>query len=385
MKKILLLTMLGSMLAFESCNDDSPDYKVPTYNVGTTTINTDDYTGGGALKLLYSTDGGETWSESFENVYRGEPFMVKVNNGVEDLSADEFTFDWSGSSIQPSGDAIATFTPVNKNINVVVKVTDVMTLVTSHRGTGKFYSLDQTTGDTTYLFKSTIDASTLNDVRGFVYHVNQDLFYASTNSCCSQNGKLFTINPDTKVATMINANDGNGGAYEVWDAIVNWAVGADDSLIAVGDFNGDGNGIVKFGTDGGRSLKTAQADICCGLGMTYDATAGTLLVGNGWDTDNKEIEISIVKEDGTLVGSDVINLFEGFEEEASFTDQWLTLKAMAQAPDGKVYGLIFGYDLSVTYLVQIDIAAKTITNVKMIGHNNANQFNSLAFIPKHRL
>ncbi len=377
--------MLGSMVVIESCKDDSPDYVVPSYNVATTTINTDDYTGGGTLKLLYSTDGGETWSESFDNVYRGEPIMVKVNNGTEDLTADNFTFDWSGSSVQPQGDAIATFTPVNKNINIVVKVTDVMTLITSHRTTGKFYSLDQSTGDTTFLFKSMIDASTLNDVRGFVYHVSQDRFYASTNSCCTQNGKLFTINPDTKAATLINPNDGNGGAYQIWDAIVNWAVGADDSLVAVGDFNGDGNGIVKFGTDGGRSLKTAEVDICCGLGMLYDKSDRTLWVGNGWDTNNDEIEISLVKEDGTLVGSHTINLFEGFDEDLTFPGQWLTLKAMTKAPDGKVYGLVFGTDWSKTYLVQIDIDAKTITNIKMIGHNNSNQFNTLAFVPKHRL
>lgn len=377
--------MLGSMVVFQSCKDDSPDYVVPSYNVGTTTINTDDYTGGGTLKLLYSTDGGETWSESFDNVYRGETFMVKVNNGTEDLSADDFNFDWSGSSATPTSDGgTATFSPVNKNINVVVKVSDVMTLITSHRSTGKFYSIDETSGDTTFLFKATVDGATLREIRGFVYHPTKNLYYASTNASGPFAGKLFTINPATKVATMINANDGNDGEYEVWDAIVNWAVAADDSLVAIGDFNGDGNGIVKFGTDGGRGLETIQVDFCCGLGMFYEG--GTMWIGTGERTDDMEIEIMQLNEDGTLLGSDIINVFEGFEEDETFVaDQWFTLKGLARDDDGKTYGLLFGDDEDITYFVEVDVAGKKITYINKLGESNADSFNTLYAIAKHRL
>jgi hypothetical protein len=256
-------------------------------------------------------------------------------------------------------------------------------LVTSHRQTGTFYSVDQTTGETTEIFTPTFDGGDLLEVRAFVYHPGEKLFYASATSETfaeeTQAGFLYSINPKTKVAAMINDNDGNEGAYAEWDAINNWAVATDDSLVAIGDFNSDGNGIVKFGTDGGRSLKTKEVDICCGNGMLYDKATGILQVGSGEDTDDGEIDIVTISAEGVITETNTITTFNDFPDDLTIT--WLTLKAMAKNKKGDVYGILFHYDLGKSYLVSVDMEASEINYITTLGTDSNNQFNSLAFIP----
>lgn len=258
-------------------------------------------------------------------------------------------------------------------------------LVTSHRQTGVFYSIDQKTGDTTRIFTPTITGSTLNEVRAFVYHSGEDMFYASASSSTYdgevETGYLYKVNPKTKVATIINDNDGDDGAYEVWDAINNWAVAEDDSLVAIGDFNGDGNGIVKFGTDGGRSLKTKEVNICCGNGMLYDKETNILTVASSWSTGDGEIDIVTISSAGEITETTTITTFNDFPGTEDLTATWLTMKAMARYKEGVVYGILFHYNLGKSYLVTIDIDAEEINYVATLGDDYDNQFNSLAFIP----
>lgn len=259
-------------------------------------------------------------------------------------------------------------------------------LITSHRKTGKFYKLDLTTGAKTEAFDIKLSGNTLNELRGFVYHPKKDLFYASASSYVDQdnprNGFLYSIVPSTKVATVINSNNGKGGAYAIWDAVVNWAVASDDSLVSVGDFNGDGSGIVKFGTDGGRSKKTTEVDFCCGLGLIYDATAKTMLVTN--DPNDGTVEIlTITQATGAISNTLVIDNLIDFPKDVS-TD-WLPVKAMAKAKDGMIYALMFNSDEADTYLIKIDIANKKATYIATLGTDNANQYNLLAFVPENKL
>ncbi len=259
-------------------------------------------------------------------------------------------------------------------------------LITSHRKTGKFYSLDLATGEKTEVFDVTLNGNTLNELRGFVYHPKKKMFYASASSYVDQNtprnGYLYSISTSTKTATVINENNGNGGAYAVWDAIVNWAVAADDSLVAVGDFNNDGNGIVKFGTDGGRSLKTTESNICCGLGLLYNAATKTLQVTN--DPNDGTIEISTISEaSGAITSTLVIDNLIDFPIDVS--TNWLPVKAMAKAKDGTIYALMFNSDESDTYLIKINLVDQTATYISTLGTDNANQYNLLAFIPANTL
>jgi hypothetical protein len=258
-------------------------------------------------------------------------------------------------------------------------------LVTSHRQTGVFYKVDQTTGETTEIFTPTVSGGTLKEVRAFVYHPGKKLFYASATSETFdeelQSGFLYSINPKTKAATVINNNDGDAGAYEVWDAINNWAVAKDDSLVAIGDFNDDGNGIVKFGTDGSRSLKTKIVNICCGNGMLYDKETNILTVASSYNSGDGEIDIVTISSAGEITATTTITTFNDFPETDDLTTTWLTMKALAKNKDGVIYGILFPYDLKKSYLVTVDLETEEINYITTLGVDNENQYNSLAFIP----
>jgi len=257
-------------------------------------------------------------------------------------------------------------------------------LITSHRGTGQFYTINLTTGETTEAFTITEGANTLKDLRAFVYHGKAKKFFVSEST--DPGGKLYSVNASTKVATLINDNSGGEGGteYDVWDAVVNWAVASDDSLIAVGDFNDDGNGTVKFGTDGGRSSITTEADICCGLGLIYDKSSGDFTVGNGWSSDDGEVIIERFNKNGVSQDETIITTFEGFPGD-DITTEWLTVKGLAKAGNGTVYGLVFTYDTKNTYFVKIDLEGETVSYISTLGTGGSNQYNLLAFIPGSKL
>lgn len=381
MKKTRLLFFAALATAafnFSSCSDDDK----PTFNIPTTNIDGDAYTMGGDLRLLYSIDNGANYSTTVPtNIGKDVHVLVKLNNGTTDLTTDDFDIDWTGSSPAPTvaESGVAEFV-ASTNIAVQVTVTDKMTLVTSHRANGKFFAVNTTTGALTEAFTPMYADAALSGVRGFVYHYKKGLYYASLNT--DKGGYLYTINPSTKVATRINENDGANGA-EVWDAVVNWAVAADDSLIAIGDFNGDGNGVVKFGTDGGRSTKTAEADICCALGMLYDATAGEFQIANGENANEGEVIIDRVTNAGVFVGESVTMSLAGFSDD--FSGDYIYLRTMAKSPTGEVYGTLYSAEFKKTYFVKINIASATVTYVTTLGENNENQYNSLAFIPNYTL
>lgn len=270
-------------------------------------------------------------------------------------------------------------------------------LVTANRTTGKFYKIDEKTGSTTEIFTPTIGGNTLNELRAFVYHPAKKKFFASANSYNDlgegdRAGYLYNIDQKTKVAVMINDNDGKvnptdeNSSYAIWDAIVNWVVAPDDSLMGIGDFNRDGNGIVKFGTDGGRSLKTVDADVCCGNGMLYDVDANELLVASGWDADNGTTDfLTIDASTGETKNRQVINNYVGFPADFNEikVDSDLYMKGLARDErdsKGIIYGILFN-DANKSYFVKVDLVEENITYVSTLGEDNTNQYNVLAFIP----
>ncbi len=257
-------------------------------------------------------------------------------------------------------------------------------LVTSNRQTGVFYKINTTTGVTTEIFTPTLNGGTLKELRAFVYHPGEKLFYASAASYIDQNnirsGYLYSIDPKTKVGTIINNNDGNGGDYAIWDAITNWAVAEDDSLIAIGDFNADASdGIVKFGTDGGRSPWSIPVDFCCGMGLLYDKTSGILTVGSSENSGDGEVIIETVSDEGVITNTTTITTLTDFPDDLAIT--WLNLKAMAKDKKGNVYGILFHNNLGKSYLVKIDIDGEEVTYISTLGLTYDDMYNALAFIP----
>lgn len=253
-------------------------------------------------------------------------------------------------------------------------------LITSHRGTGQFYSINLTTGVTTPIFEIAHNGTTLKDLRAFVYHPKEDKYFISeaTNS----GGDLFSVDISTKSATLINDNIGD----EPWDAVVNWAVDSDDSLLSIGDFNADGNGFVKFGTNGGRSDRTtALSGVCCGFGMLYDKQTGKVTFGNSDNSDDGEVIIEYYTKEGDRQGALVLTKFNNFPQDAPMETNWLNTKCLAQDGNGAIFGIIYNDGSDDSYLVKIDLNALTVTYISTLGSDNNNQFNLLAFVPANKL
>lgn len=375
---------IAGLLFLDSCKKDDPTFGVTPGNITAT-----EYTAGGTLSFLYSIDGGTTFKADIPSGLKsGTVIKIKINNGTIDLKADDFSFDWSKTTPAPTDPAaeVAEVKVGGGNINLDVTVADIYSLVTSNRTSGKFYVVNPTTGTTTEAFTPTYNSAALNEVRAFVYHPKQKLFYASVNSYVNQGsiqaGFLYSINTNTKVATRINQNNGAGGAA-IWDAIVNWAVAADDSLISVGDFNGDGNGIVKFGVNGGRSKRTIKSDICCGLGILYTASNNTFTIHNAWNDNQNMTTIQTLNgATGVLSNKITITNYQGFTE--AFTSSYAYLKAMAKAKDGTIYGILFSTSSKKSYFVKVNLTGTAnITFVSTLGADNNNQYNNLTYIPNY--
>jgi hypothetical protein len=378
----MVIALAFGALALQSCKDDEFQINAPTLEIA-------EYTGTGELQFLYSTDKGKTFSAVMPTgLSSGQTVLVKINNGTEDLLNEDYSFDWSASIPAPTttDPYVAEFKVPDGNLSIKVKVEELWSLVTSHRKTGTFYTLNPSTGATTEEFTATFDGDPLNEVRGFVYHLKERKFYASVSSYIQnvQSGFLYSINPVTDEATRINENNGEND-HDVWDALVNLAVAADDSLVAVGDFNDEGNGIVKFGTNGKRAAKTTVVDFCCGLGMTWGANQSEILVANGWSTDNGEVKLETYGLNGELKNEKLITTFEGFPGAIDLTTVWLPMKSLAKDKDGALFGLLFDEDNGVTYFVKVDMTNEKVTYISTLGDGPTNQYNTLAYVPRHSL
>lgn len=251
---------------------------------------------------------------------------------------------------------------------------DIMLI--SERFSGTVYTIDVTTGEMESLFTPMYNAEPLNALRGCVYHSGlKKLFVTQTSN---EGGGLYSIDPKTLDVVQLNGNDGQDGAA-IWDAVVNWTVVEADSLIGYGDFNGDGNGLYKFGVDGGRAPNITEINsLCCGLGMIFDVDKEEIITANNNDADNMEVIFDKVSFDGTVTPMDTVRTFNGFVEDLSAS--WLTMKALAEHK-GDLYGLLYDSDFGITYFVKVDLTTYTITNISKLGTTanlKANaQFNML--------
>ncbi len=258
------------------------------------------------------------------------------------------------------------------------------TLIAGNRTSGKFYSVNETTGATKEIFTPTYNGAALTEVRAVVYHPKKNLFYFAQNSegLTAGNilGNLYSMNPTTKISALVNDNS---NSKLIW-AIGNWSIAKDDSLIGLGYFRtGSGSSIIKFGTDGKQGLKPVTSDFCCGMGMLYDSKTNKFFLAY---TGGKKNQLNFKDLDaatGVLSNEKIITTFTGFPEDFSVSSS-LSLKAMAQnGTNAPIYGLIYnGITASKkTYLVKLDLTALSATYISTIGADNNNQYNNLTYVP----
>lgn len=336
------------------------------------TINDDNYTEGGTLTLLYSSDGGTTFSSDLSSVPVGSSVIIKVNNGTEDLTAEDFSFDWSGTTPSVDDNAAAQVTvTVNTALTVSVAIADVNTLIVSSASDGQFYTINSSDGALTSLYPFSYNGSDLLGTRGFVYHYGQQKYYVTTDN--KNGGGFYTIDPATKLATFID--DENSGPWN--DAMSNLVVMPNDSIFATNYTK-----IFIFGTDGnqGREFDPGDSgiDFCCGQAMVVnDTNDGVIIASDG----NKSILLASVGYDGTSEqGISVDNLID-FPSTVETNSEDLYPKAFARATDGSVYVLLFNYDTSETYFAQIDFSAGSMTYISTF----TEKFNTLASVPNYLL
>jgi hypothetical protein len=338
-----------------------------------------DYTGGGTPVLLYSTDGGSTYSTTVPEFDAGTVIMVKVNNGTADLTTEDYIFDWSFSSLDPADThaAIAVFTADNRNFQVYVRVDDILVMVTANRTSGKMYVVD-TLGVKTESFTPKVNNTEIPGIRGFVYHIKKAKYYATTSS--SVGGIIYEIDPATDVATVIN--DNMEGVDAEWFGIANLVVMPDDSLLGVGFLKDPTqNAIMKFGTDGNKSPAHEDLDLCCGLGLLFDNDSDELIISTEADPGSMKLVRSEL--DGNVV--DIRSIFNliNFPGAASSTE--LATKAITRDKSGNTFAIMFNIETKATYFVQLDFSVPSVTYIATLGADETDQYSSLAFVPKHTL
>jgi hypothetical protein len=381
-KWLLFAFLVTGMLFLQSCDEEV----IPAFQIGTPVIETSDYSGS-PVTLLYSLNQGATFSSAIPtDLKTGDILLVKVTDGSQDLTKEDFIFDWSGSIPKPSSSTadLATFAIAEEDVSINLKLEDLLILVASHKTTGTIYSVTPSSGVRIELFTPTYNGNMLNEIRAFLYHPKENLYYASVSSMIDNApaGFLYTIDPQTKTATRINENNG-ANSHEVWDEVSNWIVAPDDSLLSVGDFNAEGVGLVKFGTNGGRGNTTTELVVCCGLGLAWGADNTEVIIANGTDTGNGEVQLDTYTLNGMLKAKQTIKNFENFPSDLS--NDVLQLKSLAKDKNSSLYGLLVDETTGATYFVRILSLAGKVTYINTLGQDINNQYSSLAFIPKHLL
>lgn len=378
LKRIPFFTcvLMISLTLFSSCKKDN---EIKT-TVLSPTVDDNRYTGGGTLKFMYSTDDGKNWQTNVPQMDPGTTLLVKLNNETADLTSEDFTFDWSNSSLAPvdATTDVARFNVQSANFQIYVIVADKVLLVSSSRSTGVFYSIDTLTGAKTELFTPKLNNEPVLGIRGFVFHTEKIKFYASTST--NEGGTIYEIDPATKAATVINNN--NSGSDPEWYAVANFVVLPDDSLMGVGWLKDpDKNVLMKFGTDGKKSPRSFDLGLCCGLGMIYETGSEQLIISD--DAENGSMRLVRTEVDGEVIDSR--DIFELNNFPTDITNVWLATKCLAKSPDGKTFAIMYNYDTKESYFVRVDASGPKVTYLATLGADVNNQYNSLAFIPKYSL
>jgi hypothetical protein len=374
------------VVMFESCEEKEPQ----RFEIKDVTIDATGYTGS-TPKFLFST-GDISYSETLPKVKPGAKIRVHIYNDQEQLSGTDFRFDWSLSTPAPVSTigAFAEFTATS-DLQIHVTISDVMELIT-HRDDGTFLNINKIYGWADRVFVVRYNSEPLYSIQAFAYHPKQQRYYASVTGNNTANGivggYLYTIDPITNIATRINENNGTSGIQ--WTDIDSWAVGEDDSLVAIGDFGDRGTGIGKFGKDGGPSLTVRNIDICCG-GIVLDQKTKQILAANGVNSGPGEVDIENISANGTILNSTTISTFLNFPR--NMADGISIPTGLAKDEEGILYGVIrttFPPLLQTReyYFVKINLHSPSIEYIstldgafEMTYHN----YYGLAWIPRHVL
>ncbi|MBX2945390.1 MAG: hypothetical protein KF725_06120 [Cyclobacteriaceae bacterium] len=249
-------------------------------------------------------------------------------------------------------------------------------LVVVERNSGKLFIVDATTGAKTEVATITSPTGgTLTNIRGMIYHSPTNKIFASTTT--SGGGIIYEIDINSLSASIINLN-----ADDHWYGVTDLVMTADNKILASLYFKssssvGYGPGLLTLNTNGtiSNSVRFSNEDLLGGMGLTYGSNSNELLISNS----GLEIYKSTLSGTTTLVDSLVP---DGFDSEDPYD---YSIQNMVKDSKGTIYSTVYGYEDGNTYLAKVDLSAKKLIKIGMLGEGSSNRYHGLMLIPKNKV
>ncbi|MEM9648121.1 MAG: hypothetical protein AAF969_06545 [Bacteroidota bacterium] len=378
-----------ALVLFSCGKDDSPkdnpdDGPTETfYNITQASIDDDAYTAPEDLVFLYSIDNGETYDEEKpEDLSKGDELWVKLNNGSDDITEEDFNFDWSDSSIAAADTEsdLAKFVVKEADLTISVTVTDKLELLVSNRDTGQFYILDLSDGGLAPAFTFMNNEEPLTRVRSAVYNFNDESIYLSTISFGSIRSKLYSTNLKDLKANVINSNVDENDS-EIWQVISDLIITPENLIMATLEIdNPSDTALASFDTAGSQteSISFMGDEIpCCGMGLIYGGDEQELLVGRGISDP-----VKIFKTNSELTELEAVELtMDGFPDSNAIDYEiWNLVKDNS----GIIYALVLQESpFFNTHIAAVDMENKTLKHVAQIGTGQDELYSGLIYLPAY--
>lgn len=235
-----------------------------------------------------------------------------------------------------------------------------------NRDSGKFFTLNTTSGQRIEIGSITYNGSPLYNIRGIAYNPDNETLYVSTTD--DGNGVLYTVNTETLEATVLNDN-----ADDDWYAIPGLKMSNGKLLGTVywDYYNAPfSTGLVWLNLDGTIDdtkplmYEGQEYGICCGMALEYGSSNSQLLISYYDD-------ILISDLNGNV--SQIVELTrQGFPPMRGGSD--LKIKSLERNANGTLFGLTHN-----GILAEIDVATGVMTYITLIEDNN--EWQALTFIP----
>ncbi|HDR88747.1 MAG TPA: hypothetical protein ENN63_03855 [Bacteroidetes bacterium] len=351
-----------------------------TFSVNAGVIDDEEYTAGGTLSLLFSTDDGSSWVADPGKVEEGSVVMVKVSSGDMDLTSDNFEFDWSASEPAPANptDDVAVF-QVEGTLTVSVKVTDILDLVVVKRSDGTVHRVNTTTGQLTLKGMIVHDSEPLAGLRGLVYDPATGMCFSSATA--QGNGCFYSVNMKTGEASLLNNN-----IESAWDGIADLILAPDGNIMGVIYSNIEYcMSLVTFNKSTGVAgthypvmLDNDKETHWSSGGLTYGSSDDQVIIG-AW---------SEVLKAGT---NGQISQYISLQSTTNIDATSAALMDLEKARDGTIYAMVWDeskYDLG---LVTLDVATGAMTEIGLLMDGETRSdlsthgYHCLAFVPRHIL
>ncbi len=257
-------------------------------------------------------------------------------------------------------------------------------LIVADRKTGEIFQVNLSTGELTEVTQVMYNGTGLSEIRGMVYNPSNKTIYVSSTDNTIDGltddgmGRLYSINPETQVATRINSNPNDH-----WYGLPDIKITSDNKLLAsvwhkiAGPLANSAPGLIKFNLDGSVNNQyiflfddATEADICCGMGIVEGASATELIVGS------YELEIYTSNLTGEVSLKGTLTL-QGFDA-ASATDNYY-IKNMVKHSN-TIYAVVYSDYDGITYLATVDLTNNKLIKVGAMGDETV-QYHGLSVIP----